>query len=64
MIYLLFLDYNDYFIRFPHLHFINICCAFYMFERVGLLCLRQSKLRRQSGFSRNREVLGGSDGKP
>jgi hypothetical protein len=59
MVYPLFPDYNDHFIRFPHLHFINIRCAFYMFERFGLLCLRQCKLRRQSGFSRNRGVLGG-----
>ena len=34
-----------------------------MFERVGLLCLRQCKWWRQCGFSRNRGVLGGGDGK-
>jgi hypothetical protein len=64
MVYPLFPDYNDHFIRFSHLGFIIIYCAFYMFERVGLLCLRQCKSRRQSGFSRNRGVLEGGDGKP
>ena len=38
----LFPNYNDHFIRFSHLYFINILCAFYMFERVDLLCLRES----------------------
>ena len=46
----LFPNYNDCFIRFFHSHFTNSCCAFYMFKRVGFLCLRQSEWWGKAGF--------------